>query len=222
MKKKKNELKINNQKKVKDIDFKDNNKELNKKIKELYDEIKKEKENNKKLNKKIIELNDLIKKEKENNINLNKKIKELNGEIKKEKENNKELNKKIKKLKKYENLMQDLNNPINKVIEVMEKLEKKENEIRELKQISDQLITEKSKLINIIFTSNEEDFYWPTSCKNDEKFNTIENIFYEKYPEFMKFDIFYEVRGLKINKLGTLKENNIQNNDIITLIKKNK
>ena len=38
----------------------------------------------------------------------------------------------------------------------------------------------------------------------------------------MEFEIFYEVRGIKINKLGTLKENNIQNNDIITLIKKNK
>jgi len=212
-----NEDKNKIQEKINDIDKKEKNEELNKEIKKLNDEIKNEKEKNKEYNKKIKELNEEIKKEKEKNEELNKKIKELNEEIKKEKDTNLKFKERIKKIEKFENI--DLNNPINKIIELMEKLEKKENEIKELK-LKSKTLTEEN-LINIIFISNEEDIYWSISCKNTEKFNSLENLFYEKYPELIEFDIYYECKGSKINTLKTLKENNIQNNNIITLIKKN-
>ena len=45
-------------------------------------------------------------------------------------------------------------------------------------------LNEDEKLINVIFTSINEDIYFPVICKNTDKFNIIENKFYENYPEY--------------------------------------
>ena len=41
---------------------------------------------------------------------------------------------------------------------------------------------------------------------------------YEKYPKFMKTNNCFLVRGKTINRNQTLEQNNIKNDDIITLI----
>ncbi len=41
---------------------------------------------------------------------------------------------------------------------------------------------------------------------------------YEKYPKYTDTENFFVVGGNKINRNKTLEENNIKNNDIITLI----
>ena len=41
---------------------------------------------------------------------------------------------------------------------------------------------------------------------------------YEIYPKYIETDNFFVVSGNRINRNKTIKENNIKNNDIITLI----
>ena len=50
------------------------------------------------------------------------------------------------------------------------------------------------------------------------KFSKIEILLYEKYPKYIETENFFVVGGNKINKHKTLEQNNINNNDIITLI----
>ena len=44
---------------------------------------------------------------------------------------------------------------------------------------------------------------------------------YEKYPKYTEGENFFIVNGTKINRGKTLEENNIKNNDIITLMVNN-
>jgi len=41
---------------------------------------------------------------------------------------------------------------------------------------------------------------------------------YEKYPNYTETENFFVVGGKKINRSKSIEENNIKNNDIITLI----
>ena len=41
---------------------------------------------------------------------------------------------------------------------------------------------------------------------------------YDKYSKYVETDNFFVVSGNRINRNKTIKENNIKNNDIITLI----
>jgi len=54
--------------------------------------------------------------------------------------------------------------------------------------------------------------------KNTEKFLKIEVKLYEKYPKYLETENYFVAGGNKINKYKTIKENNINNNDIVTLI----
>ena len=100
----------------------------------------------------------------------------------------------------------------------MDNLEKKENELKEL-QLKSTILIAKENLINIIFISIEEDIYWSTSCQKEEQFASIEKLFYKEYPELMELDISYKCKGEKINRLKSLEDNKIKNNDIIVLFK---
>ena len=47
----------------------------------------------------------------------------------------------------------------------------------------------------------------------------IEDIIYNKYPEYQEYDNFFLVNGKKVNRNKTLEENNIKDNDVLTLSK---
>jgi len=53
--------------------------------------------------------------------------------------------------------------------------------------------------------------------KNTEVFSKIEIKLYERYPRYKESENNFFVGARKINKNKTLKQNNIKNNDIITL-----
>ena len=159
----------------------------------------------------IIEEND-TKKEKEEDkkdININKiDDDDYNGENK----NNllSELNKELK----------NLNESLNKTINI-----DKMNELLEEIRIKDKIISsypvqllEGEKLLSVIFVSIDKKINYSVICKNTNKFNEIENILYDAYPEYVEKENYFVVNGKEINKYESLDFNNIQNNDIITLM----
>ena len=54
-------------------------------------------------------------------------------------------------------------------------------------------------------------------CKSNDKFNEIENKFYDEYPEFIETENNFYYDGKKINKNKTLENNKIKNNGIVIL-----
>ena len=73
------------------------------------------------------------------------------------------------------------------------------------------------KLISIKFISCNQDIDFTLITKNTEAFTKIEQILYEKYPQYKDSENYFIVNGNKINKYRTLEENKIRNNDTLTL-----
>ena len=91
-----------------------------------------------------------------------------------------------------------------------------ENEIKLFRKYCN--FSEGEKLISIKFISSEKDIDYSLIIKNTEIFLKIECMLYEKYPKYTETENYFVVGGNKINRGKTLKQNNIKNNDIITLI----
>ena len=74
--------------------------------------------------------------------------------------------------------------------------------------------------MSIIFISIDEAIHYPIICKKNQLFCVLENLLYEKFPEYKESENYFIIHGKsinKINKFKTLEENNINNDDIITL-----
>ena len=150
--------------------------------------------------KELNELNKIIK-------NLENFIEEKIKEINKEKDKIKEMKDKLNKYS-YNN--------IKEVEEFINKF--KINEIDDLKLNISLLLKQDEKIISIIFISNDQNIHYSIICKNNDKFSKIESLLYDKYPEYKKTNNNFIVNGNKIDKSKNLKDNNIQNSDIIILI----
>ena len=125
--------------------------------------------------------------------------------INEEKIKNENLNKRIKELENISNNSLQNSN----IIEL-------ENEIKLFRKYCN--FSEGEKLISIKIISGEKDIDYPIITKNTEKFIKLEYMIYEKYPKYTDTENFFIVNGNKINRNKTLEQNNIKNNDIITLI----
>jgi hypothetical protein len=96
-----------------------------------------------------------------------------------------------------------------------ERILKLEEEFKKLKSL---FLSEGEELISLVFNSSDQTIKdFKVVAKNSDKFIIIENKIYEKYPIFKETINFFIVGGKKINKYHTLKENNINNNDVIIL-----
>ena len=109
------------------------------------------------------------------------------------------------KIKQFQNI--SLNK--NKIYEL-------ENEIKILKSY---FLPYGEQLLSIKIISMDQKIDLPIIIKNTEYFSEIEKKLYKKYPEFTETENYFLVNGTRINRLKTLKENNIKNNDILTLVK---
>ena len=96
-------------------------------------------------------------------------------------------------------------------------ISKNESNKREVKIINNQFMKEKSISITIITINQKLKF--SLSCNKKDKFVKIEELLYERYPEYMETENYFLINGNKINKFKTLEENGIRNNDIIVLCK---
>ena len=191
------DLKDNSIEKLKISNIK--NEEICNKIKQLENEIKI-------LSNKLIEKEKEIQLLKSNENDYNNKIKQYENEIQKLKKDNNDLSNNIRK-----------NDNKDKIISLMEELRIKENEIKELKSKFPFDLKEGEKLTTIIFSSIEEDIYYTIICKNTDKFNKIENMFYDAYPQYLVNENYFTVKGNKIIKSKTIEQNNIKYGDIIII-----
>ena len=159
----------------------------------------------------------------ENEINnLNNKLKNYENENNKLKKENIELLGKIKILENKFNHIKNMNidsNKEQKIISLLEEIKLKDDEIKELKIKMPYILEKNEKLITIIFMSFDEVIHYSFICKNTDKFNKIENLLYEKFPEYEDSVNYFTVNTNRINKYKTLEENKIKNSDIIILNK---
>ena len=150
----------------------------------------------------------------------------LNTELNIEKNNNQNLSQRIKELEKIinikggQNLIDKSNINLNNEIKNLIKI----NELYEEIRIKDKIISdypvqlsEGEKLLSVIFISSDQKVHYSVICKNTDKFNKIENMLYDEYPEYSESENHFLVNGKKVNKYKTLEYNKIKNNDIIML-----
>ena len=153
----------------------------------------------------------LEKQNKENKIkinNLEKNIKELEIKLK---EKDKIINEeRIKNI----NLQKEITN-LKNISNFNSKIKELENEIKLFKTYYH--FSEGEKLISIKFVSVNQDINFEIIAKNTEIFSKIEHILYEKYPKYIELENYFLVHGSKLNRHKSLKENKINNNDVITL-----
>ena len=71
--------------------------------------------------------------------------------------------------------------------------------------------------MTIIFISSDQNIISSFICKNTHNFKFLENKFYQKYSEYKYLDNIFFSNGKKIDKNKSLDENEIKNNDIITI-----
>ena len=154
-----------------------------------------------------IELNNL-KLKFENDINQLKSEKsDLLNKLKNMSENNK-------------NSISNIKSSSYEINELFSALMDKDKEIKKLNKIKEAFpfeIKDGDKLLTVIFVSVDEKIHYSFICKDSEQFNIVENRFYKVYPQYEGENTFI-VRGNKIRKNRTLKENNIKYSDIIMLI----
>jgi len=130
-----------------------------------------------------------------------------------EKENH-DLKAEIAQLKKSNNT----NN--SQVSDLYEDLKKKDKEIAELKNKLSRFpfeLNNGERLLSVIFYYKDKNIYHSIICKNTDKFNRLEEKFYEQYPELSELELRYKINDKKIHRFKTLEENLIKNSDIINI-----
>ena len=110
--------------------------------------------------------------------------------------------------------IKELESKLNKNYEIKNILEL-ENEIKLFRKYCN--FNENEKLISIKFISCEQDINFSIIAKNTDKFSKFEAKLYEIYPIYTETENYFLVNGNIIKKHKSFEENNIKNNDIITL-----
>ena len=73
------------------------------------------------------------------------------------------------------------------------------------------------ELITLKFISTDQVINFTLVAKNKDTFSRIEEIIYNKYPQYKETENIFLLNGNKVNRHKTLEQNKIKNNDIITL-----
>jgi len=146
---------------------------------------------------------------KELNLNeLEQKIMDLENYIIKQKETINNIKKELMELK-YSKL--------NDIKIIKDKFKVYKNIINDIKLNIPLLSKPNEKLMSVIFNSFDENIHYSVVCKNTDEFSKIESLLYEKYPEYKKLNKNFIINGNKIDISKNLKDNKIQNSDIIIL-----
>ena len=157
-------------------------------------------------------------------IKSEKKIKSLEKILNEEKNKNQLLENKLKELKKYKEIF-NINQSNNGNLDLNESITKalldKDKEINELKNKLSRYpfeLKEGEKMMTVNFLSSDKKIQnYSIICKNTDVFYNFEKRLYDEYKAFFKKNNIFTVNGLKINKLKSLEENKIKNNDVIVL-----
>ena len=78
---------------------------------------------------------------------------------------------------------------------------------------------EKIMTINFVSQGNQEITNYSLACKNTDLFVRLEEILYQDYLKFKDFETYFEVRTKRIKRFKTIEENDIRNNDVISVFR---
>ena len=164
------------------------------------------------------------------NVNYISQIEELRRQLNEEKNNNQKLLIENNNLKEEIN---KLNMDINKIQEYKNKIKSLENDLIQKNNEIQQLLSqnnnkdkyeitsikpgEKIMCINFVSMGNQEIGHYGLVCKNTDLFIREEERLYEDFPNFKKYETYFEVNGKRIKRFQTLSENNIKDKDIINI-----
>ena len=104
--------------------------------------------------------------------------------------------------------------PNNNNIEYNNKILELKNQINQFKSY---FLSPGENLISIKFISCDQNINFLTFAKPKDDFTKIENILYNNYPNYKKYENYFLVNGRRINKYNTIEQNGIKNDNIITL-----
>ena len=160
------------------------------------------------------------------------KIDNLIRELEEERKKNKKFKDTINQLKKtYNNEIEKYNNDMNKLKKKNKELEKllaeKNKEIDDyIFKLSNSSKSEQitsfnpgDKIMVVLFmTQGSNDILnYAMACKSKDLFIRLEEKLYNDFPKYRNYETFYMVNARRIFRFKTLEENNIKNNDIISL-----
>ena len=137
------------------------------------------------------------------------------------------------------NEKQKLNEDLNIYINENQRLKNMNNELsNRLNNLNNGMIADKDKilmkdelkvkdnelkdLIPVIFQSKDQKITYAIICKSTDKFKNIEEILYEKIPEFEEDDnyfTYFTIKGKRVKKRETMAQNNINYSDIVIVNK---
>ena len=165
-----------------------------------------------------------------NNLNNNyiTQINELKRQLKDEKEKNQRL---INENNNLREKINKLNNELNQTKIFKQKLEndlaQKNIEIQKLlskKNTNEEYfdlssIKQDDKIIGINFVSmgRNDIGHYNLICTKRDLFVKVEERLYKNFPQFTEYETYFEVNGKRIKRFKTLEQNNIKNNDIISI-----
>jgi hypothetical protein len=165
------------------------------------------------------ELENLLLQEKNKNSTLNDKIKKLEKDLYNERESNKKLLRDKNNLNNLNNQLIDANK---KITELQNIINMKEQQIYQLNIKNNSFdngvnnFMPGDNIISILFESgNQKIKNFFGAYKDTETFVRIEEKLYDEFPEFKDEETYCLVRGKKIKRFKTLRENGIKNRDII-------
>ena len=122
------------------------------------------------------------------------------------------------------NNIQDLKD---KIKSLEKELNKKNEEIQQLLsqnnnnqgnyEITSINLGEEIMCINFVSMSNQDINNYGLVCKNTDLFIRAEERLYEDFPQFKKYETYFEANGKRIKRFQTLSENNIKDKNVINL-----
>ena len=71
--------------------------------------------------------------------------------------------------------------------------------------------------INFSSIGNQAVCNYSMPCKKTDLFVRLEEKLYDDFPQFKKYETYFEVQSKRIKRFQTLEENNIKNNDVINM-----
>ena len=94
---------------------------------------------------------------------------------------------------------------------------KLQNEIKQIKSILSNQNKTNENLISVIIQNESKNIIGTIICKENDNFQDFENSLFKKYPQLKKLKGYFTFNGYSIIKSKSLKENGINDSDIIII-----
>ena len=127
------------------------------------------------------------------------------------------LNMDINNIQNLKNKIKSLEKELNKKNEEIQQLLSQNNNNQGKYKITSINPGEEIMCINFVSMSNQDINNYGLVCKNTDLFIRAEERLYEDFPQFKKYETYFEANGKRIKRFQTLSENNIKDKNVINL-----